>query len=164
MDLLNKLKLRLVLSKIYTDCVPLGLKARQILLISRSRGWEAGTEIDRPTSYCRLTRLPKAQALVKMALIQARFIFIRVKMLFFYLGGISLVWKPFYWLTFTSNTLSTCNLKQSLCFLKFVFTNVLIWNYQVLNDSSFWKVVLPIANKKLFLLSKHWSFVERSCH
>lgn len=47
----------------------LSSKARQILLIWKSHGWVASSEIDRPTLHCCLTQLPKFQALVKMVLL-----------------------------------------------------------------------------------------------
>lgn len=56
-------KMTVFSSEIYSGCV-----TRQIMLISKSHGWVASSEIDRPTSQCRLTQLPIVQVNLKIDL------------------------------------------------------------------------------------------------
>lgn len=56
-------KMTVFSSEIYSGCV-----TRQIMLISKCHGWVASSEIDRPTSQCRLTQLPIVQVHLKINL------------------------------------------------------------------------------------------------
>lgn len=70
----NELKITRLQAK-YAPIALSCLKARQMLLISKSCGWVASNEMDMPTSHCYLKQQTKVQALVKMVLIPVCWMF-----------------------------------------------------------------------------------------